>query len=193
MPQVIAETSPVFWTVYIVWFVSEQIRNRTHRPGSDAVVKNQGSLGAVIFALFFGIGAAFVLASTFGAGTLEPQRPWLYVGIAFMLLGMLLRWQAVRTLGKFFTFDVAAHSDHVVIDTGPYTYIRHPSYTGAILTIFGIGLALANWASIAVILVTAFLGYGYRIKVEEEALTERLGDAYRAYARRTHRLIPFIY
>jgi protein-S-isoprenylcysteine O-methyltransferase len=50
-------------------------------------------------------------------------------------------------LGRFFTFDVAVQSGQTVVDAGPYRYIRHPSYAGA-LTLVGLGQALGNWAGL---------------------------------------------
>jgi protein-S-isoprenylcysteine O-methyltransferase Ste14 len=68
---------------------------------------------------------------------------------------------------------------------------RHTSYTGGLLTLVGILVCCLNWASLAALAVAA-AGYAFRIRVEEEALKDGLGDEYRVYMRRTRRLIPFI-
>ena len=115
------------------------------------------------------------------------------VGIVLMIAGIVLRWYAIRTLGRFFTFDVAVDQNHRVVDTGPYRYIRHPAYTGNLLTFVGLGLALGNWASLAVILILSLPGMAYRIRVEEDALATEIGQPYRDYMRRTRRLIPFLF
>jgi protein-S-isoprenylcysteine O-methyltransferase len=70
-------------------------------------------------------------------------------GICLMLLGVALRWYSVSVLGKYFTFDLAIHSGQVLVEVGPYRYIRHPSYSGALLSLLGFGLALGNWAGLA--------------------------------------------
>ena len=74
----------------------------------------------------------------------------------------------------------------------PYRWIRHPSYTGTLLTITGVLLAATNWLALVGILpvLAALL---YRMHVEEQALSEQLGEPYRAYMRRTKRLLPFVY
>jgi protein-S-isoprenylcysteine O-methyltransferase Ste14 len=79
-----------------------------------------------------------------------------------------------------------------VIEAGPYRYIRHPSYTGALITVIGLGLALGNWASIVAMLACISAGYAYRIHVEEAALVSALGQPYREYMSRTARLVPFV-
>jgi protein-S-isoprenylcysteine O-methyltransferase Ste14 len=80
-----------------------------------------------------------------------------------------------------------------VVQAGPYRFIRHPAYSGSLLTVLGLGLALGNWASLAAILAGALAGYTYRVSVEERALREALGQPYLDYMRRTRRFIPFIF
>ena len=50
------------------------------------------------------------------------------------------------------------------MEDGPYRVLRHPSYTGGLLTMVGIGLAIGNWLSLLLVVLAA---YGYRIQVEE--------------------------
>ncbi len=88
---------------------------------------------------------------------------------------------------------MATHAGQVVIQSGPYRLIRHPSYTGALITLLGMGLALTNWASLIAALVIPAVGFLYRISIEERVLVEALGNPYREYMQRTCRLIPFIW
>jgi protein-S-isoprenylcysteine O-methyltransferase Ste14 len=62
-----------------------------------------------------------------------------------------------------------------------------------LITLLGVGLALTNWASLISLLTITIIGYMYRINIEEQALVETLGDAYREYMHHTHRLIPYIW
>lgn len=110
-----------------------------------------------------------------------------------MLLGVALRWYSAAMLGKYFTFDVSIQSDQILIEAGPYRYIRHPSYSGALLTLFGFSLALGNWAGLVAALSCLGLAYAYRIPVEESALALALGETYRQYMKRTWRLVPFLF
>jgi protein-S-isoprenylcysteine O-methyltransferase Ste14 len=109
-----------------------------------------------------------------------------------MYAGIALRLYAMIVLGAFFTTTVAVAPEQPVIDSGPYRRIRHPSYTGFLLILLGFGLSLMNWLSLLVIMGCALIGFGYRIRVEEDALQEQLGQRYREYMRRTKRLIPFV-
>ena len=78
-----------------------------------------------------------------------------------------------------------------VIQSGPYRWIRHPSYTGGLITLLGVLVCCVNLASLPALLV-ALGGYAYRIRIEERALARDLGPAYKDYMRRTKRLIPFL-
>jgi protein-S-isoprenylcysteine O-methyltransferase len=115
------------------------------------------------------------------------------IGVALFLAGVLLRWYSIVHLGRFFTVDVAIAAGHKVIETGPYRFVRHPSYTGALLAFVGFGLCLRNWMAVLLLLIPITAAFLWRIKVEERALHDALGDGYGGYAARTKRLIPFVY
>ena len=83
--------------------------------------------------------------------------------------------------------------DHRVIEAGPHRVIRHPEYTGSILTIVGLGVALRSLPGIAIVIVFFAAAYAYRIWIEERALVTDLGEAYVEYTKRTKRLIPLVY
>jgi protein-S-isoprenylcysteine O-methyltransferase Ste14 len=121
------------------------------------------------------------------------QTSLFFAGIGLMLLGIALRWYSVAVLGKYFTFDVAIHSGQVLIEAGPYRYVRHPSYSGALLSLLGFGLSLGNWLGLIVGVSCLGFAYAYRIPIEESALTSALGEAYRQYQKRTWRLVPFLF
>jgi protein-S-isoprenylcysteine O-methyltransferase Ste14 len=125
----------------------------------------------------------------FGSG----WRIAFFVGLMVLVGGMMFRWYAIRALGRFFTFDVAISEGQTVIETGPYRWIRHPSYAGSRVGYVGVGLTLGNWAALAVPALCMAAAYSYRIPVEERALIAGLGTAYEEYRTRTWRLVPFVY
>lgn len=115
-----------------------------------------------------------------------------YVGISLMLLGILIRQYAIAVLGRYFSLAVRITEDHKLVDRGPYRYVRHPSYTGALLTFVGLGLSVQSWAAVLVLLLMFAVAYGYRMSVEEETLRSELGQDYVSYMQRTKRLIPYL-
>ena len=141
----------------------------------------------IVLAVTAGIVASFRLPAA-GIGA-----PALWFGCALFALGLALRWYSIVYLGRFFTVNVAIHSSHEVIDTGPYSRVRHPSYTGALLAFLGLALCMANWASLAIVMLPIFWAFTRRMNLEETALSNALGTPYVNYMRRTKRLAPFFY
>jgi protein-S-isoprenylcysteine O-methyltransferase Ste14 len=161
-------------------------RNGTrHDRGSYAVL-----IGVLWIGLFLGFGIAALLP---WAAIPRVRLPLFWLGIAGILAGVALRWYAIRVLGRFFTRDVATQAGQTVVQDGPYRFIRHPAYSGTLLTLLGIGLTLGNWLALLVVLIGGVVGHLYRIRVEEQALVAALGEPYRAYMRGTRRFIPFVW
>jgi protein-S-isoprenylcysteine O-methyltransferase Ste14 len=115
------------------------------------------------------------------------------VALALMVFGLVIRWTAIVQLGRFFTVDVAIHTDHAVVQSGLYRYVRHPSYTGLLIAFLGLGVFFGNWVSIVGLLVPIGLGVLNRINKEEQALLAGLGSPYESYCARTKRLFPGLY
>ncbi len=101
-----------------------------------------------------------------------PGSPWL--GAVLVTSGLAVRHWAARTLGSFFTRSIAISPGHRVVATGPYRYVRHPGYAGALLSLVGLALTLGNWASVLIMVIGCLLAYIPRIKAEEAVLEESL-------------------
>ena len=159
----------------------------------DAQLKDRHSL----FVLWVVIGLSIFLGIALSRAIPHALLPWpqqtYLAGLAVFSIGLLLRWWSIITLGRFFTVQVAIASDHRLIERGPYRILRHPSYTGALLELLGFALCIGNWPGLMVMLVPVLAAFGWRIHVEEIALREAFGDAWREYVRRTWRLLPLIY
>jgi protein-S-isoprenylcysteine O-methyltransferase Ste14 len=184
----------VFWTTYALWMIPEIIASRRKAPTSSSAPKDRGSYLVVMSLFWIGIAADFSLAFVFPQASIRSNRSlFFFGGIGLMFAGMALRLYSMSVLGRYFTFQVAVQTNQPVIEAGPYQYIRHPSYTGALITLIGFGLALGNWAGLIALLTLMAVGYGYRIPIEESALVASIGQPYKDYIRRTHRLIPYVY
>ncbi len=140
------------------------------------------------------IGAAVGLAVNASPDrSLRLGHPDRVAGLVIMWLGLAMRIWAISTLGKSFRTTVEVDPDQVVVSSGPYSRIRHPSYAALLLIVGGFGLALGNWRSLGICVLLPLPGLLLRIKVEEAEMIRVLGDAYRAYQRRTARLIPGVW
>ena len=115
------------------------------------------------------------------------------LGICLMLLGIVIRVSAVLTLRKAFTLNVQVTSRQRLITSGLYRKIRHPAYTGSILSLLGVALALRNLVSVGIVLVCCLVCYQIRIAVEEVALEIRFKEEYILYKHNTYKLFPYIF
>jgi protein-S-isoprenylcysteine O-methyltransferase Ste14 len=184
-----------FTIAVLIWYVPDRISSFWLRSARDPTARRQdrGSLFAVIGAIVAGAAVGFGLAVTWTGASVAWLRPLVTIaGIALVLLGSALRWWAILTLGRYFTLDMAVRSTQAVVQSGPYRVVRHPAYSGTLLSLLGLGLALANWASVVAIVAGGLIGLLYRVRVEERALAEGLGKPYMDYMRRTKRFIPFL-
>lgn len=183
-----------FWSAFALWIALEVIASRVKRSSDSSRARDRGSLLLIAILWSSGIAADFYLSFRVPQASIFRGRQVAFVlGIALMWSGIALRQYSISVLGKFFTFDVAVNSSHTLVETGPYRFVRHPSYTGALITLIGFGLALGNWAGLAVALAAMAFAYTYRIIVEEGALIAALGEPYKQYVSRTWRLIPFLF
>jgi len=127
-------------------------------------------------------------------GALPGPPPLLAgAGAAIMWLGLALRVWAILKLGGLFRGIVTIQDDHRLVTSGPYRWLRHPSYTGALVASIGYGVGLGHWTSLVALFLGWFIGLAYRIHVEESGLSRAFGSAYDEYRARTRRLIPYVY
>jgi protein-S-isoprenylcysteine O-methyltransferase Ste14 len=115
-----------------------------------------------------------------------------WLGIAIFAAGGVLRLWPVFVLGRRFTGLVAIQSGHTLVTTGIYRLIRHPSYLGLLLTALGWAFGFRSGVGLLLLalLIPPLLR---RIHAEERLLDMQFGDEYRAYVKRTSRLLPGIY
>ncbi|WP_347217481.1 isoprenylcysteine carboxylmethyltransferase family protein [Chryseobacterium sp.] len=177
----------------VAWFLSEFLYKNMLKSGKDDQKgKDKSTLNILWLAIPFSIAAAVTIANLSTLPIINSN--WvMYVGEAFILIGIIFRFIIIRSLGKYFTVDVTIKEDHKIKKEGFYKYLRHPSYAFSLLTSLGLGLYLNNWLSLIFAIVPPFLAFTYRIKIEEEALVEQFGDEYITYRKNTKKLIPFIF
>ena len=186
-----------FLVACLIWLIPEALGmfgQRAMVARTEAVVQDRGSLGILIGLQWTGIALCLAFGWIFQRAAIRWQPVAIFrLGILLMLLGVALRWHAIRTLGRYFTRDVAVSTNQHVVRRGPYRFVRHPAYSGTFLTMLGVGLAMTNWASLLTLGICVTLGHLYRVRVEEEALTRAIGQPYIEYMRHTKRFIPWVF
>jgi protein-S-isoprenylcysteine O-methyltransferase Ste14 len=166
------------------------IRDRVR--GKGGMARDQGTLWLNIIIITAAVVAAGILT-----GVLTNAAAWQFGSTGLSVAGPIVMWTglavriwAIVVLGKSFRTTVEVDSGQKVVDSGPYRWVRHPSYTGILLLMAGLGLVYGNWPALAILLVLPAGVLIHRIFVEEAVLTEVIGRAYTDYAARTKRLVP---
>jgi protein-S-isoprenylcysteine O-methyltransferase Ste14 len=182
------EASYIAWLAVEVWIFS---RDRRPVVGASA---DRGSLRAMVWIIAGSIFLAFEAAFGVRGARIAGLQPVGYAaGIAMIWLGIALRVWAVVTLGRFFRVTVVLQDAHSLVTAGPYRWLRHPAYTGSLLTMVGLGVGLGNWLALALLTLGGAIAYGLRIRVEERALAGRFGADWDAYAGARWAVIPFVW
>jgi protein-S-isoprenylcysteine O-methyltransferase Ste14 len=177
--------------VFVVLEQRIRLKSRFNRHG---VREDRGSLLVVVVAVAVGVGGGCVVAGIAPAAAIPEARwPIFILGLALIGAGIALRQWAIVLLGEYFTVDIRVHTGQTIVERGPYRWLQHPSYAGLLVTFLGVGLALGNWAALALIVVVPSAGLVVRIRAEERALLEGLGEPYRRFAATRARLIPGVW
>lgn len=178
---------------FIVLGISELGLALFKRSGRSAQQKDKGSFGMLWGVIGVSIFLAIYVSKAWPQFGFGFSMISYIIGAFLFVLGIGLRWWSIIHLGRFFTVDVAIAKDHKVVSDGPYRTVRHPSYSGALMAFFGLGLLINNWLAALLLVVPITLMFLWRMKVEEQALSSALGTAYTDYMKRTKRLVPFLY
>ena|SRR6218665_2015837 len=183
----------VAYTIYIIWLLSEVLLNRLMRSGAaDKQNEDKNSIRVIWLTIILSMTAgSYVSALTecpMGEGKIiEP------IGLGIIVLGVILRFAAIRSLGKMFTVDVTIRQDHALHTSGMYKYVRHPSYAASLLSFIGMGISQNNWLSMPIMIFPVLFSFIYRMNVEEKALIQAFGDEYKAYMKRSWRFLRWVY
>lgn len=144
------------------------------------------------------VAAGLIALSHWTAGLFGEKRIWhvgytgAYVLAGLTLAGILFAWWARIHLGRLWSGGVTVKTGHRVVDTGPYSLVRHPIYTGLLAASLATAVAQAT-ATALVGWMLIGLGLWLKARVEERFLAAELDpQAYAAYRLRVPMLVPFL-
>jgi protein-S-isoprenylcysteine O-methyltransferase len=149
----------------LVYLISELLLTVTRRSRSRTGTKQDRSTLRVLWLIIVAVAAGIYVASHWPTAALPHGRMFPFVGVVLFVTGLLLRWWAIITLGRFFTVDVTIEKDHELVERGPFRMLRHPSYTGVLLAFVGFALSLRNWAVLFVVLLPIGAAFIHRMNV----------------------------
>ncbi len=139
---------------------------------------------------FFGL-ALLVLRPYLLGG--RPHPVLAVAGGVLTVVGVGLLHAARFKLGRLYTVRVNIREDHRLVTDGIYAIVRHPRYSGFLLSGVGIPMIVGSVVGVLVFTLPLWVASLVRLRVEETVLFEVFGDEYRAYASRTKRVLPGIW
>jgi protein-S-isoprenylcysteine O-methyltransferase Ste14 len=178
------------WTGWIVsWLLAALWSSRAERrpPRETEIVYR--AITVVGTVLLFGVHPRWGWAAMQLWNT-RADLAWFLVAIT--LLGFAVAWWARIALGRLWSSGVTVKADHDMITAGPYRFVRHPIYSGLLLSVFATAVLFATGAA-AVGAAAIIVGAVIKARIEEQFLRSQLGDErYTSYARRVPMLVPFM-
>ncbi|KAI9070312.1 ICMT-domain-containing protein [Trametes sanguinea] len=140
-------------------------------------------------------------------------NPVFLVGTVLLVSGATLRKVCYNTLGRYFTYQLAILKDHRLVTWGPYSVVRHPSYTAFIIVCAGMlvtefapggwlmesGVLDALWAKAVMATWVAYVTFVViivvkRVPIEDELMKKAFGEEWENWSRKTrYALLPYVY
>lgn len=129
---------------------------------------------------------------------LWQERFWLHVpalwqivaSAVFFVLAAVTSWTASVALGRYLRVDAAVDTEHELIRSGPYRFMRNPIYASMLCVDIATGLLITPLWLLLIALLVFLTGTTIRIRAEEKLLAAHFGEQFRAYQHAVSRLIP---
>ena len=115
-----------------------------------------------------------------------------WLGVIYGILTVLGIYWLFSSIGSGITPTSATRTQHTLVTSGPYRWVRHPLYTAGTSLFIAFGLMADNWF-IATLGILAFIAMAIRTPKEESNLIAKFGDEYRQYMKRTGRFFPKLF
>jgi protein-S-isoprenylcysteine O-methyltransferase Ste14 len=175
------------WIAWIIsWVAAAGWSNRT--------VSHPAIGPEIRYRLLMGIGALILFVPAHGyEGRLRLWHVgWTgaWVCAALVGVGVAIAWWARLYLGRLWSARITRKADHQVVDSGPYALVRHPIYSGLLLSLLATTAAKGTILGIVGFIVLS-TGIWLKARLEERWLSAELGADYESYRRRVPMLLPF--
>ena len=186
-----------FALVMFCWFGFAAVFLIKKRPPSPPSKKRDR--GSLIGVLLQGAGYAVVWA-----WHRRPFSPILSLGetaeivmvivTALISLGsVLIVLAAIQALGKEWSVTARLVEGHKLVTVGPYSFVRHPIYTGMFGMLLATGLAISCWMALVLGVLIFAIGTAIRVRSEEKLLREAFGAQFEDYTQRVPAVIPYLF
>jgi protein-S-isoprenylcysteine O-methyltransferase Ste14 len=177
----------IVWSVWALsWFAAAIWSRQTSARASSAQEAPYRIITIIGIILLFG----FIDFRSLPYGW-DVSESVMWVLLALVTAGFLFAWWARLHLGTLWSGTITRKQGHRIVDTGPYALVRHPIYTGLLLSGCATAIARGRWEALIGAALFA-LGCWIKARQEERFLSEELGAEYAAYRKRVPMLVPFV-
>ncbi|HEU5218092.1 MAG TPA: isoprenylcysteine carboxylmethyltransferase family protein [Gemmatimonadales bacterium] len=178
--------SGLLWIVFILYW------SAAARGSAPALRSESAQSRQVHLLLMYGaLALEFVRVPLLTGRWLPRTGVVLGAGLAIQLLGFTLAAWARRYLGRNWSAQITAKSDHQLVRSGPYRLVRHPIYSAMLAMFLGTTLISGTYHALLALGVIS-VAYVRKIRLEERTLEEVFGADYAAYRRETGAVIPWV-
>jgi protein-S-isoprenylcysteine O-methyltransferase Ste14 len=112
--------------------------------------------------------------------------------VLFLGVADVLSWTGTRSLGPQWRFDAGLNTEHQLVTTGAYRFIRHPIYCSMLCLLLGMGLMVTPWTLFLLSTVVFIGGTEIRVRIEDKLLASRFGERFREYQQSVPAYVPFV-
>ena len=182
----------LFAVIWLGWLISWMVA----ALWSDRTAKRLLTWDVLVYRILILAGA--ILSWPLTARHLGLKRIWqvgytgAYLLATVTLAGILFAWWARIHLGRLWSSAVTRKEHHHVVDTGPYSLVRHPIYTGLLTSALASTIAQATATTVGGWILIV-LGVWVKAHAEERFLAVELEpNAYASYRLRVPMLLPFV-
>jgi protein-S-isoprenylcysteine O-methyltransferase len=179
---------PQLWMVAIVSIFVNMLQPSYRPLEGSRTPEDRGTAAQILWTVYLTQVAA-LLELLWRRRVALPLDLVTWSALLAMVGGLTLRTSAVVLLGPWFTWNVTVQPGQELVSHGPYRFIRHPSYTGALIVFVASCVLLRSWVAAVLATVALTLAFLRRIRYEEALLVRTLAG-YFAYLSRTGRLLP---
>jgi len=177
--------------------ISASFRKRARDEGGMIKRQEEGWLVLVLRMAFALPLLIVILLNIFWPSSLQSVKfnppTWLrYAGVGFAILSVPLFWWVFSSIGKNISETVLTKNDHELVTHGPYSWVRHPLYGGALMLLLSISLVFGDWIILGYTLAGILAFRLLVIPAEEKELLDVFGEDYECYQSQTRALLPWV-
>ena len=177
--------------------ISASFRKRARDEGGMIKRQEEGWMVLVLRMAFALPLLIVILLNIFWPISLQSVKfnppAWLrYAGAGFAILSVPLFWWVFSSIGKNISETVLTKNDHELVTHGPYSWVRHPLYGGALMLLLSISLVFGDWIILGYTLAGILAFRLLVIPAEEKELLDVFGEDYECYQSQTRALLPWV-